>query len=268
MNTKRSRPFTRNPLFALALLIVVIFAFGIENKIAETHALAPMPAQNAQGIQVELAPAGAAPEAAHYLEAQFCRESLCEGGNWEAWIILTPDGQWTIEELEQVRVTLLTTIRALDEAGFDGHALLSGYRFSRFNGEYIDGVEGRIARIYHDSEEIALADTAFMRLWGWYPYHELGHAIDRRLNSEPRRLFHEAAGSTSAPGSEQTADGYWLNEHARFDFGESAADAIALWIVTGCTDNPKPVFWLMPNDSDYETIAQTMGTILNELGGS
>ena len=124
---------------------------------------------------------------------------------------------------------------------------------------------GRLATIDHESSAIRLPDTAFIRLCGWYPYHELGHVIDRRLGSEPRRRFHEVIGSVANPGEEQTADRYWMNEHAHFDTGESAADATALWIVMGQTDNPKPVFWQMANDTDYDAIAGTMGAVLLEI---
>lgn len=205
---------------------------------------------------------------AHYLDTAFCRESLCAPGDWGAWIILEPSSQWTVEELTQVRNTLLITIKALDEAGFDGQALLSGYRFRRLHGEPADHAPGRIARVHHDAAVIALADEAFLRLWGWYVYHELGHVIDLRLDREPQRRFHALIDSRSIPGSEETAAGFWLNEHARFDHGESAADAIALWIVMRYTDHPRPVFWLMPNDTDYEKIAGTMEKVLYEIGQS
>ncbi|MFN2303933.1 MAG: hypothetical protein ACK2TV_09400 [Anaerolineales bacterium] len=59
-----------------------------------------------------------------------------------------------------------------------------------------------------------------------------------------------------------------MNEHARFDVGESAADATALWIVIGYTDHPKPVFWHMPNDTDYDEIAGTMEKVLLEIAES
>lgn len=202
---------------------------------------------------------------APYLDQEFCRDSLCAPGGWQAWIILEPDSILQEAELEMVRETLLTSIRALDEAGFDGRSLLSGYRFRRYHGEYVDGDPGSIGRLYHETQEVVLADTAFMRLWGFYLYHEIGHIVDRRLGSEPRRRFHRAIGSTRNDKDQQTADGYWMNDHARSDHGEAAADAIALWIVMRYTDNPRPVYWLMPNDTDYEQIAGQMEAVLLEI---
>ncbi|MFN2138397.1 MAG: hypothetical protein ACK2UK_20745, partial [Candidatus Promineifilaceae bacterium] len=95
--------------------------------------------------------------------------------------------------------------------------------------------------------------------------------IDERLDNEPRRRFHEIIGSVSGPGGETaaggeaTAEGFWMNDHARFSLGESTADAIALWIVLGYTDHPKPVFWHMANATDYEKIAGTMQQVLDEI---
>jgi hypothetical protein len=254
---KRSHLISQKIILVLAVVLAAFFVLGTDNPEAQAVAQA--------GVELEQIPVS--PQLANYLEKEFCQDGLCQVGNWQGWIILAPDSMWSVEELAQVRETLLTTIQALDAAGFDGQALLSGYRFRRHHAEYIDDVPGRIARIYHETGEIALADTAFIRLWGWYPYHELGHVIDRRLDSEPRARFHALAGSKAIPGSEETADGFWMNEHARFDHGESAADAIALWIVMRYTDNPKPVFWLIPNDTDYEMIAATMEQVLVEIAG-
>jgi hypothetical protein len=248
-------------------MITIAFSLLLNTGISERLPAMTFPASGLDQGGIEYAMEETNPPIpAHYLDTAFCRDGLCAPGDWEAWIILGPDSKWTVEELKQVRETLLTTIKALDGAGFDGHDLLSGTRFRRHHAEFIDDVPGRIARIHHEAGEIALADTAFIRLWGWYPYHELGHVIDRRLDSEPRRRFHALIGSEAIPGSEKTADGFWMNEHARFDHGESAADAIALWIVMRYTDNPKPVFWLIPNDTDYEKIAATMEQVIYEIG--
>jgi hypothetical protein len=254
-------------LFLLALFAIAYFLLlnmGISERLpAITSSTSGL---DQAGIEYAMEETGP-PMPSHYLDTAFCLDGLCDPGDWQAWIILGLDSKWTIDELEQVRLTLLTTIKALDEAGFDGHALLSGTRFRRHHAEFIDDVPGRIARIYHEAGEIALADTVFIRLWGWYPYHELGHVIDRRLDSEPRRRFHALAGSEAIPGSEKTADGFWMNEHGRFDHGEAAADAVALWIVMRYTDNPKPVFWRIPNDTDYEKIAATMEQVMYEIAG-
>ena len=183
----------------------------------------------------------------------------------ESWFIFSDTSQWTTAELEMVRETLANTISALDEAGFDGHSLLADYRFRRHHGQFVDGIDGRIALVRHSRKEVILADTAFMRLWGYYIYHELGHVVDKRLDRELSRQFHELAADETAGGSQLTPDGYWLNEHARTDREEAAADAFALWVVLRYTENPKPVFWNTPNTISYETIVQTLEKTLRQI---
>lgn len=184
--------------------------------------------------------------------------TLAKGVQVHDWIIDSRDSRWTVEELELVNFVLRNTFKALENAGFDGQELLNGYRFRRQQGEFVDGVDGRIALVRHQKREVILADSAFLRLQGFYIYHELGHIVDKRLDRELTQHFHEATGAANWDASHSTADGYWLNEHARADREEATADAFALWVVLNYTDNYKPVFWNTPNTINYEEILNTM----------
>ena len=202
-------------------------------------------------------------EVIRYLDDEFCRDGLCGPGAWQTWVIVEPDSAWRVEELALLHETLRTTIRALDEVGFDGRALLRGYRFRRQSSAYVDGL---IARVNHDAQVVTLADTAVQQLWGFYLYHELGHIVDRRLHLSLRQHYHTLAGSDTSAPSAPTADGYWMNDHGRSNQGEAAADAFGLWVVMRHTGKPKPVFAHMPNDTDYEQIATTLETVLCQIG--
>lgn len=87
----------------------------------------------------------------------------------------------------------------------------------------------------------------------------------------PRRrlaLRHEFQRSTPGEqraGNEQTTGGFWINRFALQSSAEATADAFALWIVLYHTTNPQPVFWLKPEDTDYELIAGVMDGVLNGL---
>lgn len=200
----------------------------------------------------------------HYLQNAADRSVQETTIGWESWFIYSESSRWRPSELELVHETLDNTISALDDAGYDGRSLLAGYRFRRYHGEFVDGKDGRIALVRHNAKEIILADTAFKRLWGFYIYHELGHVVDKRLDRELSRRFITLAGSETAVDSEVTPDGFWLNEHARTDREEATADAFALLVVLGYTENPKPVFWHTPNTADYEKIAQTLEQTLRQ----
>jgi hypothetical protein len=183
----------------------------------------------------------------------------------ESWFIHSEDSRWREDEMEMVSETLETTIFALNEAGFDGQTLLDGYRFRRYDGQFVDGVDGRIALVRHGSKEIILADTAFMRLWGYYIYHELGHVVDKRLDRKLSQQFHMLASDQADDSSVMTPDGFWLNEHARTDREEATADAFALWVVLRYTENPRPVFWHTPNTIDYDVIVQALDETMQEI---
>lgn len=176
----------------------------------------------------------------------------------DIWFVHAADSQWQPGEIAMVQKTLETTITALDDAGFEGRAIFEGYRFRRYAGEYVNGVEGQIALVRHNSQEIILGDAAFVRLWGYYIYHELAHVVDKRTGRALSDAFQAHVGSDGAG----TPDGYWLNDHARGDREEGTADAFALWIVMRYTDNPKPVFAGMANDTDYEQIVSAIETAM------
>jgi hypothetical protein len=144
-------------------------------------------------------------------------------------------------------------------------ALLASYRFRRYHGQFVDGVDGRIALVRHADKEIILADTAFMRLWGYYSYHELDHVVDKSLNRELSRHFHALASNELGADSQATPDGFWLNEHARTHTEEATADAFAIWVFLRYTENPKPVFWHTPNTVDYQQIVDTMDQALRQI---
>ncbi|MDX1414803.1 MAG: hypothetical protein R3293_11480 [Candidatus Promineifilaceae bacterium] len=183
----------------------------------------------------------------------------------EEWIVESEESHWSAAELAVVEETLLNTAQALDDAGYDGLSLLSGYHFRRQHQEFVDDIDGRIALVRHQQQEIILADTAFLRLQGYYIYHELGHVVDKRLERKLGERFHALAGSAVHADSQLTADGFWLNEHARTDQQEATADAFALWVVLNYTDNYKPVFWNTPYAVSYEMIVETMDRALGEF---
>ena len=176
----------------------------------------------------------------------------------DIWFVHAQDSQWQSEEVALVQGVLARTIKALDEAGYDGRALFAGYRFRRYAGEYVNGVQGQIALVRHNSQEIILGDAAFVRLWGYYIYHELGHVVDKRTGRALSDAFQAQIGGDGVG----TPDGYWLNDHARGDREEGTADAFALWITMRYTDNPRPVFAHIPNDTDYEQIVSAFETAM------
>lgn len=180
------------------------------------------------------------------------------------WVIESGDSYWTGEELNLVDQVLSNSISALDDAGYDGQNLLSGYRFRRQHNEFVDGIDGRIAVVRHNYQEIVLSDSAFKRLQGYYIYHELGHVVDKRLGREPTRRFHEIAGSGKNSGQEETADGFWLNDHAHKDFSEATADAFALWVEMRYTNNSKPVFAHTPVTTDYQEIVRSFDLAIQQ----
>lgn len=177
---------------------------------------------------------------------------------WDTWFIVSAESTWTVEELDLVHQVLFNTITALEDAGYDGQELLSGYHFRRQYGEFVDGVDGRIALVRHHKHEVILSDSAFLRLQGFYIYHELGHIVDKRLDRNLNQRFHDIAGTAGVENPQQTIDGYWLNEHARMDRQEATADAFALWVVLRYTDNYKPVFWNTPYTVSYEDIVDAL----------
>jgi hypothetical protein len=208
------------------------------------------------------------PELLTYLEGPFCSGGLCRSGSWTEWAIVAPDSVWKVEELQLLHTALTTTIGALDEKGLDGRALLSGYRFRRSQGTYLPGKLGQVALVQHDTREIRLSDRALHTQSGFHIYHELGHVVDRRLQQALTREFQRLTLGEEGIDSRKTAGGFWLDQFARDRPEEATADAFALWIILNHTTGPEPVFWMKPDEANYDTIAAVMDRILSRITGS
>jgi hypothetical protein len=186
-------------------------------------------------------------------------------GNGQSTIVIGQDNVWTAAELQAVEQIVEHTVDALAGIGLDDQQLLDGYRFGRYQGEYVDGVPGRLAIVDHQQQIITLSDAAFKRHHGFNIYHELGHVVDRRLGRQLSQLFHDAAGSQQSD-TWTTADGYWLRQHGREDREEATADAFALWVMTGQANFSKPVFYGTPVTVDYNGLNQAIEEALLALG--
>ncbi|WP_420629963.1 hypothetical protein [Candidatus Leptofilum sp.] len=195
-----------------------------------------------------------------YLAQQFCSTQLCVEADWQQWLHISPKHPWTIDDLRMINHILTSTIEVLEKEGVDGRSLLSGYKFRRQHGEYIQGHPGRIAVINHTRQEIILADAAFLRLRGFSIYHELGHAVDARMKRQLTAEFHTLIGSDMV--NRQTAVGFWMNQRSQNDLEEATADAFALWIITTYEDGYRPVFVGTPLDTHFEGIVKTFETAL------
>jgi len=257
---------------AKALLLISIagalsFSFLLFNK--RQPILAAVPAE----IQRDFSPAEAATIARtnvdadllDYLVNNFCAGGLCRSGSWTEWVILNTQSSWEIADLQLLHTALLVTMRALDDAGFGGYSLLSGYRFRHSRGVYLPGELGILARVDHEKQEVVLADGALRKQWGFYIYHELGHIVDKRLAQLLTYEFQRLAHGDKDVGDGKTADGFWLNKAARERPAEATADAFALWIVLNHTTNPRPVIWLRPEGTNYETIAGVMDSVIQGI---
>jgi hypothetical protein len=258
------------PIKALLLTSIAIalsLLFLLFNNWQPT--LAAMPSAPPTGLSAAksamIAGTNVEPELLDYLSGSFCAGDLCRSESWAEWIILAPDSSWKIADLQQLHTALKDTISALDEAGYDGYNLLSGYRFRHSRGVYLPEELGILARVDHEQQEIVLAEGALRRQWGFYIYHELGHVVDRRLEHALTNEFQRLTSGGHGVGDRKTADGFWLNKAAREKPGEAAADAFALWTVLNHTNNPQPVLWLKPEDTSYETITGVMDSVLKGI---
>lgn len=192
-----------------------------------------------------------------------CSPQVCLEGDWQQWIIVTPESTWTDEELAMLDGILTAVITSLNQQGLDGRTLLSGYRFRRQPGEYVTGHQGRIAVVNHDWQEITLSDAAFKRLHGFYIIHELGHVVDQRTNRQLSATFHAHIGSDLQ--NQATATGFWLNLPAKNDLEEATADAFALLIVADYSPGYRPVFAFTPVTSDFEGIKAALAITLEAV---
>jgi len=184
----------------------------------------------------------------------------------QGWFIEDGTSHWTAAEREMVNQVIARTVTALEEGGFDGDQLLAGYRFRRVAGEHVDEELGLVALVNHNDQVINLADSAFLRMGGFYIYHELGHVVDRQLDRELSQVFHAQVGGSRA-AEWQTADGYWMREHAHQDREEATADAFALWVTSQLEGFRKPIFAGTPLDADYQGIIDAMATALLDVSG-
>ena len=188
------------------------------------------------------------------------------------WLIGERGSEWTAGEWQMIHEVLSDTLRVLAAADLDGEELLSGYRFKRIFGEYVDPDVGKIAIVNHEKEEIWLADAAFLRLDGFYIYHELGHAVDNRLKRQLSQAYHTRTGGKFVDrenGEEwQSGDSFWMRPHGRDDREEATADAFALMVTMSETTSKKPVFSGMPADVDYSGIADAVSQSLTEIAAA
>ena len=181
------------------------------------------------------------------------------------WLISDEESHWTAGEAVFLQRVLQDTFGALTANGIDGMVLLDGYHFRHYAGRYVDDVEGRMATIDHNEREIMLSDTAFTVLNGFAIYHELGHAVDHRLNRQMSEGYHR---HTSGPGisgaGEQwkTADNYWLRLQGRDDREEAAADAYAVLVMVSYAGLKRPIFAHQPITTDYDGISAALALAL------
>jgi hypothetical protein len=189
-----------------------------------------------------------------------------------SWFLTNGENQWSDQEMATVQQIMDHTWQALESIGLDGDSLLAGYRFRRLQAEFIPGEERLLAIVDHQTMEIVLADGAFERLHGFYIYHELGHAVDRRLERMLSEAYHQIARTGQVDGGETGGDapewltttGFWLRYHGRDDREEATADAFAWWVMAQF-GQPKPFFPGTPVTTDYDEIAQTIEEALNQV---
>jgi hypothetical protein len=188
------------------------------------------------------------------------------------WFLVDETSHWSDDEMVVVEEIMARTWAALDNIGLDGQNLLEGYRFRRAAAEFVPGGERLLAVVDHQHMEIVLADGAFKRLHGFYIYHELGHAIDHRLERLPSEAYHRLASQGQEEAAEagdkwSTTDGFWLRYPGRDHREEATADAIAWWVMSQASQ-PKPFFAGTPLTADYDGIAQTIEAALLEAVAS
>lgn len=236
-------------------IIVVVFMTWLGDRAQPEPAVADLPvaAAPAQGIDFAGEPLNTtlSSEAVLYLETTFCNDGLCGDAGWQRWIIADVDSVWTVEDLAMVRDILQNTLGALEALGLDGQTLLDGYRFRRFAGEYVDHKPGRVALIVHSKMEITISDRALAQQSGFYIFHEIGHAVDRRLGRQFSDRFHRLA-----------TNDYKLRRQAQQDREEATADAFAVWVMVDYMGKSKPVFHNTPATADYGGISQAVAVSL------
>lgn len=183
-------------------------------------------------------------------------------------LITEEESHWSADEAEVLQRALQYTFGALAAKGIDGLALLDGYRFRHEAGLYVGDVEGQMGTIDHNVGVIRLSDRAFTVLNGFAIYHELGHAVDNRLNRQLSESFHSYTGGPkiNQDGKPwQTADNYWLREQGHYDREEATADAFAVWVMVSYAGLNRPVFANQPVTTDYDGISAAMALALQTV---
>ena len=191
--------------------------------------------------------------------------TLAEKDEIEYWLITDVESLWSAEEIQILQRILEDTFRVLEANGIDGMALLDGYRFRHISNPYVGEVEGLMGRIDHNVKEITLSDKAFTVLHGFAIYHELGHAVDYRLNRQLSEGFHNITGGVeiSKDGKVwQTAENFWLRVQGRDDREEATADAFAVLVMVKYAGLKPPLFARQPVTTDYDGISEAMALSL------
>lgn len=181
------------------------------------------------------------------------------------WLITDRESRWTADEITILQGVLQDTLDALSLHGVEGMELLVEYRFRHDARPYVDNIEGRMAKIDHNKGEITLSDKAFTVLNGFVIYHELGHAVDYRLDRKLTKGFHLLSGGTDFTGNDekwQTADNYWLRLQGRDDPEEAAADAFAVLVMVNHAGFQRPIFAHQPLNTDYDGISAAIAQSL------
>ncbi len=177
--------------------------------------------------------------------------------NLANWLIEDETSVWSDEELEVLTEILIRTIGALDQAGLDGTALLEGYRFRRWDGEFAKDKQGKIAVVNHTNMEIVLSDTILAPENYFFIYHELGHVVNRRTGDALSSNFHaltEAIEGVVVLHDWTTAEGFWIRGQSHVKRSEAIADAFALWVLVGYARLNPPVFHDTPESARPEAI--------------
>ncbi|MCL4872327.1 MAG: hypothetical protein KJ063_25480, partial [Anaerolineae bacterium] len=179
-----------------------------------------------------------------YLESQFCSGGLCDQGHWWRWIIAGGSSVWTLEELKQVKTTLMLVKSKLEEDGLDWQSVLGdSWRITKINQlERSSGVPASFA--YSSiSRTIELYDLAFKLgvPTEFVLIHEIGHAIDKHHGHRLRNIYHSISRGLYweepyADPVAQTGRGYYFRDYGR-DSGEGFADAFALYVLQDGINN-------------------------------
>lgn len=205
------------------------------------------------------------PESQIYLETEFCRGGLCPPGGWQQWIIVDEARGWTVPQLQLLHQALSDTFGALAELGIDGRQLLAGYRFRYQPGDSVINREAAIALIHHEHQEIILTDKAFSVQAGFSIYHELGHAVDHRLQRQLTTGFIEIIGAGEDHRHETghlIPDSHTVRTETRHSPYEAAADAFGVWVFVRYLQTAEPVFSNAPPEASYRDISDAVNIAL------